>query len=356
MRALSIPSSDTAIHENAAASPHVEPRALREELKKYHAPNTVRSVLEVAVSAAPFVALWIAMWLALEFVGYWLTLLIAIPAAGFLVRLFLIQHDCGHGSVFRSRSLNNWIGRVVGVLTLTPYDHWRRTHAMHHAGSGNLDRRGIGDVATLTVREYRTLGPLSRLGYRLYRNPSVLFGLGPFFVFVLHHRLPIGFMRAGTMHWVSTMGTNLAIAAVVAILALVIGIGPFLLIHLPVVFLAAGIGVWLFYIQHQFEHTQWEFCDRWQHADAALHGSSHYDLPPVLRWFAANVGIHHIHHLSSQIPQYRLPEVLRDHPELREVNRLSLMSSLRCLRLALWDEDKRRMVSFSEAMRCTQGA
>ena len=329
--------------------PPVEARSLSRALKTYREPDQRRSLLEVVVSAAPFVALWLAMWLALEFVGYWLTLILAIPTSAFLVRLFLIQHDCGHGSVFHRRSINDWLGRVLGVLTLTPYDHWRRTHALHHAGSGNLDHRGIGDVFTLTVREYRTIGWLGRVGYRFYRNPLVLFGLGPFFVFVLHHRLPIGFMRAGRMHWVSTMCTNAAILAVVALLAWSIGLGTFLLVHLPIVLLAGGVGVWLFYIQHQFEATHWDGGKEWQHADAALHGSSYYDLPAVLRWFAANIGIHHVHHLSSRIPHYRLPEVLRDFPELREMNRITLLDSLKCWRLALWDEDRRRLVPFAAA-------
>lgn len=329
--------------------PEIDARRVGGELKRYADPDLRRSLFEVLVSAVPLVALWLAMWLALETVGYWLTLLLAFPTAGFLVRLFLIQHDCGHGSVFRRQSRNNWLGRVIGVVTLTPYDHWRRTHALHHAGSGNLDRRGIGDVATLTVREYRELGMWGRLKYRLYRHPLVLFGIGPFFVFLIHHRLPIGFMRAGRMHWVSTMGTNVAIAAAVAGLMWAVGVGPFLMVHMPVVFLASAAGVWLFYVQHQFERTHWDGAEDWSHPDAALHGSSHYQLPPVLGWLAANVGIHHVHHLSSRIPHYRLPEVLRDHPELRETNRLTLWESIKGVRLTLWDEDSRRLVPFRAA-------
>ncbi len=338
----SAPLPDAAVDPSSA----VAVRQLSKALARYRDPDHVRSVAAIVMSAAPFAALWAAMWLALTFVGYWLALLLALPAAGFLVRLFLIQHDCGHGSMFRGRAANDWIGRVLGVITLTPYDHWRRTHALHHAGSGHLDRRGIGDVATLTVREYRALGWLSRLQYRIYRSVPVLFGLGPFFVFVLHHRLPIGFMRAGRMHWASTMGTNAAIAAAVVGLAWAVGFGTFLMIHLPIIFLGAGAGVWLFYIQHQFETTHWDRGQEWEHHEAALHGSSYYDLPALLRWFSANVGIHHVHHLSSRIPHYRLPEVLRDHPELRGINRLTLRQSLRCVRLSLWDEDARRLVSF----------
>ena len=305
--------------------------------------------VEVAVSVLPFAALWFLMWLALTAVGYWATLLLAVPAAGFLVRIFLIQHECGHGSVFTRQTPNNWVGRVLGVLTLTPYDHWRRTRALHHAGSGNLDRRGIGDVATLTVREYRGLDRWGRLQYRLYRNPVVLFGIGPFFIFLLHHRLPIGFMRGGRMHWASTMGTNAGIAAAVAVMIWLVGVGPFLMIHLPIVLLASAAGVWLFYVQHQFEDTHWDAGEEWQQSIAALHGSSYYDLPAVLRWMTANIGIHHVHHLSSRIPHYRLPKVLKDFPELQHVNRLSLMESLKCVRLTLWDENARRLVSYRAA-------
>lgn len=321
-----------------------DPRALSRALKAYATPDMGRSLFEVAISVVPFVALWFAMWLALTSVGYALALLLAVPAAGFLVRIFLIQHDCGHGSVFNRQSVNNWLGRVLGVVTLTPYDHWRRTHALHHAGSGNLDRRGIGDVETLTVREYLLRGWWGRLQYRLYRHPLILFGVGPFFVFLLHHRLPIGFMRAGRMHWVSTMGTNLAIAGTVGAMTWAIGVVPFLMIHLPIVLLASAAGVWLFYVQHQFEETHWDTSDRWTHPTAALEGSSHYDLPAVLRWVTANIGIHHVHHLSSRIPHYRLPQVLRDFPELRDVNRLTFADSLKCVRLMLWDESNRRLV------------
>ncbi|MCF3933349.1 fatty acid desaturase [Acuticoccus sp. M5D2P5] len=327
----------------------IHPDEIGRALKVYGQPRTGRSLFEVGASVLPFVAIWIAMWAALVHVGYWLVLLLAVPAAGFLVRLFLIQHDCGHSSVFRRQWANDWLGRVLGVITLTPYDHWRRTHALHHAGSGNLERRGIGDVATLTVREYRALGRFGRLRYRLYRHPAILFGIGPLFVFVLHHRLPIGFMQSGAMHWTSTMGTNAAIAGVTAVLIWIVGVGPFLAIHGPIAFLGAAAGVWLFYVQHQFEHTYWDAPPSWRRPVAALEGSSHYHLPGVLRWLTANIGIHHVHHLSSRIPHYRLPEVLRDHPELDAMNRLTIADSLRSVRLSLWDEDRRRLVPFSTA-------
>jgi len=271
-----------------------------------------------------------------------------VPAAGFLVRLFMIQHDCGHGAFFRQREANDWVGRVISVLTLTPYDFWRRTHAMHHASSGNLDHRGTGDIDMLTVREYLALPRREQLLYRLYRHPLVLFGVGPVYNFLLRQRLPFGLMRDGWQPWVSTMGTNIAIAALVAVMMWLVGVRPFLLVHLPITFLGAAIGVWLFYVQHQFEETFWARNENWNFQEAALHGSSHYDLPGVLRWFTANIGVHHIHHLCARIPYYRLPGVLRDHPHLAAIGRLTLWDSLKCVRMALWDEEQRRGVSFRE--------
>jgi acyl-lipid omega-6 desaturase (Delta-12 desaturase) len=333
-------------HNSSASGP--DARGWTQILGGYRQPNYLRSVVELVITALPLVALWVFAWFAFTLGHAWISLLIAIPAAGFLVRLFMIQHDCGHGAFFSHRHANDWVGRVIGVLTLTPYDFWRRTHAVHHATAGNLDHRGIGDVETLTVREYRALSYWGRLQYRLYRHPLIMFGLGPAYLFLLQYRLPVGFMRNGWQPWASTMATNLAIALVVAILVWFVGIKAFLLVHLPITLLAATAGVWLFYMQHQFEHTIWARDGEWRLHDAALHGSSYYDLPAFLRWFTANIGVHHVHHLCSRIPCYRLPEVLRDHPELRDVGRLTLLESLRCVRLALWDEERNRLVSFRE--------
>jgi omega-6 fatty acid desaturase (delta-12 desaturase) len=261
----------------------------------------------------------------------------------------MIQHDCGHGSFFPSKPANDWVGRAIGVVTMTPYDHWRRSHAIHHATSGNLDRRGIGDIDTLTVSEYFARNWRDRLGYRLYRHPLVMFGVGPLYLFLIEHRLPFGFMSKGAMPWLSTMTTNAGILIAASLLIWGAGLTPFLAVQLPTIAIAAAAGVWLFYVQHQFEGTTWEGAADWSQPEAALHGSSYYDLPPPLLWFSGNIGVHHVHHLSSGIPLYRLPEVLRNHPELREVGRLGLWESLACVRLALWDAEKRRMVSFGEA-------
>ncbi len=317
-------------------------------LADYQAPSTARSTFEIVVSAVPFVALWVLSGLAAVY-GHWWGLVLTVPAAGFLVRLFMLQHDCGHGALFSRRGLNDWTGRVIGVLTLTPYDYWRRTHAVHHATTGNLDRRGIGDVSTLTVREYRAMSWLGRLRYRLYRHPLVMFGIGPAWLFVCQYRLPFGMMRAGHLPWTSTLLTNLAVAVPVALLIWLMGLWPFLMVQVPITLIAATIGVWLFYVQHQFDETHWYGGQEWNFHSAALHGSSHYDLPPVLRWFSGNIGIHHVHHLSSKVPFYRLPQVLRDHPGLRDIGRITLVDSLRFVRLVLWDENARRLVSFRDA-------
>jgi len=279
---------------------------------------------------------------------YW-GVLLTVPAAAFLLRLFMVQHDCGHGAFFGRRALDDWVGRVLGVLTLTPYDCWRRTHAIHHATSGNLNARGIGDVRTLTLAEYRALGRWGRLGYRLYRHPIVMFGLGPLYLFVLQQRLPVGAMRGGTVPWVSTMGTNVAIGAIVVALVWLLGLVPFLLVQAPIVLMASTAGVWLFYVQHQFEHTHWSVKSEWEFENAALRGSSFYNLPRPLHWLTANIGIHHVHHLSSRVPYYRLPQVLKDFPELAAIGRISILDSLRGVRLVLWDEAQQRLISFREA-------
>jgi omega-6 fatty acid desaturase (delta-12 desaturase) len=322
-------------------------RALTLSLARYREPNHGRSIVEILITVVPFVLLWLLMLLSLH-IGYGLYLLLAVPAAGFLVRLFMIQHDCGHGSFFRHRLVNDWVGRVIGVFTLTPYDFWRHTHGIHHATSGNLDRRGIGDIDTLTVREYLALSRWRRLSYRLYRHPIIMFGVGPAYLFILRQRLPVGLTREGWGPWVSTMATNGAIALVVTGIVWRVGVGPFLLVHLPITVLGGAIGVWLFYVQHQFEHTDWSENRNWNFATAALHGSSHYDLPVALRWFTANIGVHHVHHLCSRIPFYRLPLALRHHPDLANVGRLTLGQSLACVRLVLWDEAARRLISFRE--------
>jgi omega-6 fatty acid desaturase (delta-12 desaturase) len=329
-----------------ARPPLTDARQWPRRLAAYRDGDALRSLLELAVTVIPLIGIWSLMWAALQH-DAWLCLLLSVPAAGFLVRLFMIQHDCGHGAFFRGRALNDWVGRAISIVTLTPYDVWKRTHAVHHAGVGNLKLRGIGDLVTMTVREYLRVGPWRRFWYRLYRHPAVLFGLGPAYMFLLQNRLPIGLMRRGWRPWLSAMATNLATASIAASLIWMEGARPLLFIFLPTTLLAASAGVWLFFVQHQFEETYWAADEDWSHPEASLNGSSHYVLPALLRWFTANIGVHQVHHLNSRIPFYRLPEVLRNHPELAEVGRLTLVESFRCVRLALWDEDRRRLVSFS---------
>ena len=330
----------------------IDPRRLAYELRPFTKVRTGRSVWELAVTLVPFVALVLAMLVALAS-GYAIGLAL-VPVAGLLLlRAFIIQHDCGHDAFLTKRASNDWLGRALGVLTFTPYDCWRRSHTLHHANTGNLDARGFGDVDTLTVREFQSAGRFQRLFYRVYRHPVVLFGIGPAYLFLLRHRLPIGLMREGTRYWVSAIATNLATAAILAGLMAVFGIGNTLLVIIPTLLVAASTGVWLFYIQHQFEHAHWDKRENWSFHDAALKGSSHLDLPQPLRWFTGNIGMHHVHHLASRIPFYRLPNVLAAYPELRNLNRFTIAQTLRPLTLALWDEDQRRLVSFREAARAS---
>lgn len=330
--------------------PDVQPAGdWSKRLADYRAPKTSRSIFEILVTAVPLAAIWGLAWALHAHGWWWAALILTVPASLFLVRLFMIQHDCGHGSFFQGRRANEWVGRSISVLTLTPYDYWRQTHAIHHATSGNLDRRGLGAIEMLTVDEYKALPPLKRLGYRLYRHPMVMFGLGPAFVFFLMNRLPIGMMRQGWRPWVSVAGNTVGAITGIAVLAWLFGAAPVLMVNLLTMLLAATIGVWLFFVQHQFEAAQWARQGVWKRDDAALAGSSHYDLPPVLRWLTANIGIHHVHHLSSRIPFYRLDQVLAEHPELKSVSRVGLKESFRCARLALWDEAGGRLVSFRDA-------
>jgi acyl-lipid omega-6 desaturase (Delta-12 desaturase) len=317
-------------------------------LKAYGA-NTKRSLLQLALTIIPFFALLIIMAVAAAQHIYWLSLLLAAPTAGLLVRLFIFQHDCGHGAYFPSRTANDILGRFISVLTFTPYDQWKRSHAYHHAASGDLDRRGQGDVVVMTTREYQAAPRFKRLGYRLYRNPIIMIALGAPVNFLLLQRIPLGRAFRDRPSMRSIMGLNLALLIAFGLPIAMIGVWPVLTAYLPMLIIAAWIGGWLFYIQHQFEGTYWERGENWNFHQAAIESSSYFVLPPVLRWFTGNIGLHHIHHLCSKIPNYRLQACLDAFPELRDVaRRITLRGSLKCWRLALWDEDRRRLVSFRE--------
>lgn len=318
-----------------------------QRLAPYRTPDDRRASFEVVLTIGLFVGLWVAMW-SLIGISELAILALTIPTAGLMVRLFIIQHDCGHAAMFSSSKWNDRVGRALGILTLTPYDYWRRSHALHHSASGNLDRRGIGDIDTLTVDEYLALSRMGRIKYRLYRHPLVMFGLGPAYLFLLQHRLPLTALKEDRAALRNVIATNVGILVVWVGLALLIGVGPFLLIQLPVTLIGASIGVWLFYVQHQFDPTHWDRSPDWNREHAALHGSSFYDLPKPLMWMTGNIGIHHVHHLSSRIPFHRLPQVMRDFPELKQIGRLTLWQSIKCVPLALWDEKARRLISFRQ--------
>ena len=281
--------------------------------------------------------------------AYWATLLLTLPAAGLLVRLFIFQHDCGHGSFFKSRAVNGVVGNFISIFTLTPYDYWRRSHAQHHATSGNLDKRGLGDVPTFTVKEYLAFSRIKKLGYRLFRNPIIMVGIAVPVNFILLQRIPFGRDVQDSATVRSVLGLNLMLLVAFGTPMFFFGVVPVLMVYLPVIILAAAIGGWLFYVQHQFEDAYWRRTEDWDFHVSAVSGSSYYELPKILQWFTGNIGMHHIHHLCCRIPNHRLVECFDTFPELNNISkRITLRDSLKCWRFALWDEDKGAMVSFDE--------
>ena len=322
-------------------------RTLSQRFKAYGA-DAERSIFQLVTTGTVFVLLLTVMGVASRG-HYWLTLLLSVPAAGLLVRLFIIQHDCGHGSFFASRLANDILGRALSLLTLTPYSSWKAGHAAHHASTGNLDRRGSGDVETMTVAEYQSSGFLRRLGYRLYRNPLVMVLFGAPINFVVLQRLPTGSALRDRKRRNSILALDLALIVAFGLPCAVFGAWPVLMTYLPVIVIGSWIGNWLFYVQHQFEQTHWERGRDWDFHVAAMAGSSYFKLPPVLQWFSGNIGLHHVHHLCSRVPNYRLQACLDAAPELHGVTKLiTLRESLGCWRLALWDERQNTLVSFRQ--------
>lgn len=315
---------------------------------KAYGADAKRSIFQLVTTATAFIALLVVMGVA-SHGRYWLTLLLALPAAGLLVRLFIIQHDCGHGSFFKSRAANDFLGRALCVLTLTPYGSWKSSHAFHHGSTSNLDRRGRGDVDTLTVAEYLALAPLKKLVYRLYRNPFVMVILGAPINFIVIQRLPLGRAFRDRKSRRSILSLDLVLLVAVGLPCAIIGVRPVLGTYLPVMIIASWIGNWLFYVQHQFERTLWERDATWNFYAAAIGGSSYFKLPPILQWFSGNIGLHHVHHLCSRVPNYRLQACLDAAPELDRVTKLiTLRESLGCWRLALWDERRHLLVGFRD--------
>ncbi len=334
----------------SADSLRAQARAFARHCAHYRNPDARRAITQMCTTSVPFLVL-VTVMIWLTGYAYWATLLLAIPTGGLLVRFFIIQHDCGHGSFLGTRGANDILGRLMSILTLTPYGLWRREHAMHHAGSGNLERRGVGDIETMTVEEYLAAGRFQRIRYRIYRNPAFLFGLGVPIYFLILQRSPWGHGLPFRDAWKSTLGLNLAIAIVYGSLSWFIGLGTLLAVMLPIVVVASAAGGWLFFIQHQFENTHWEPTEAWDFQTAAVHGSSYYALPKVLQWFTGNIGLHHIHHLNSMVPNYRLQECMDALPALASVNRLTIRQSLRCVRYTLWDSASRRLIAFSDLPR-----
>jgi omega-6 fatty acid desaturase (delta-12 desaturase) len=331
-----------------AARRHSERPFWREDLAPYAQPHLGRSLLDLASSVVPYLGLSAAMYLGLVLgLSYLLVLVIAIPAAGFLVRTFILFHDCSHGSFLPSKRANAWLGVVLGLLVYSPFLRWRHDHAIHHATSGDLDRRGGGDVRTLTVTEYHALPWRARLAYRLFRNPLVMFGIGPIVALLVGPRLVARTARPRLRR--SVIGTNIALAILVSTLCWLLGWRDFLLVQAPTVMLAGSAGIWLFYVQHQFEDAYWQDTGDWSYAAAALRGSSYLKLPKVLQFFSGNIGLHHVHHLNARIPNYNLQRAHDENAIFHDVPTLSLSEGLRTVRLKLWDEDRGRLVTFAQA-------
>ncbi len=315
----------------------------KQAIAKHRKPMLRNSIWQIINSFVPYLCLCGLMYWTLD-ISYWLTLPLAVVAAGFMIRIFIIFHDCGHGSFFRSQRANHFLGFVAGVLTFTPYLQWRYKHALHHATSSDLDRRGIGDIWTLTVQEYVEAPLWKRILYRLFRNPLVLFTVVPLYLFLIHQRIPsrtVGKRERMGVHW-----TNGALLAIAVLTSLTIGVKAYLLIQLPVIMVTGTVGLWLFYVQHQFDGVYWERGENWGFAEAALKGSSFYKLPKFLQWFTGNIGFHHIHHLNPGIPNYNLEKCHRESPMFQEVKAVTLWSSMRSISFRLWDEQRKMLVGY----------
>ena len=310
----------------------------------YQKPSVPRAVWQLVNTLVPYVGLWVLMYFTVS-ISWWLTIPLAILAGAILVRAFIIFHDCGHSSFFKSSKANHIFGAITGVFTFTPFYHWRWEHAIHHSSSGDLDRRGTGDIWTLTVQEYLESSRWKRFAYRLARNPFILFVIAPLYLFLVHQRFPK--LKAPTRERYSVYWTNLALGTIAAVLIAKFGLKAYIILQLTVLITAGATGVWLFYVQHQFEGVYWERQDDWDYVQAALQGSSFYKLPKILQWFSGNIGYHHIHHLSPRIPNYHLEKCHREQPLFQKVKPVTFFGSFKSLTFRLWDERKRELVGFN---------
>jgi acyl-lipid omega-6 desaturase (Delta-12 desaturase) len=316
-----------------------------EIIGRYNIPDPVKSWWQIINSVGSYIILWVIMIKTID-ISYWLTLFLSVFAAGFMVRIFIIFHDCGHGSFFKSKKLNRVVGIITGVIVFTPYHKWTHSHKIHHQTVGNLDKRGTGDVTTLTVEEYSKLSKWKKLGYRFYRNPFFLLGIAPVLLFTIQHRFTDKDMSWKEKLYVHL--TTLAIAGAITLLILVIGWKTFLMIQLPILYIATVHGVWLFYVQHQYRHVKWTESEGWDYKTIALNGSSLFKLPAILNWFTGSIGYHHIHHLSPLIPNYNLKRCHNENPIFQEVKPLTFFTAFESLFLRLWDEKKQMLIKFSE--------
>jgi omega-6 fatty acid desaturase (delta-12 desaturase) len=319
---------------------------------RYCEPHLPRSLLDVATSVVAYLALSVVLHLTLG-VSVLLTVVLVVLTAGFLVRTFVVFHDCGHGSLFSSKRANRWVGRFAGLLVLSPYERWRHDHAVHHGSSGDLERRGVGDIVTLTVDEYRARSRRGRLAYRLTRSPVVMFGLGPIVAMVVGPRIATRSQRPRLRN--SVLATDACVFFVAAVLCWLIGWERLLLVWAPSALLAGSIGIWLFYVQHQFEDAYWQSSADWDYTEAALRGSSYLKLPRLLEFFTGHIGLHHVHHLNARIPNYNLPRAHRENAIFHQVPTLSLLDGLRAVNLKLWDPDRGKLVSFAQARQMSIG-
>lgn len=323
------------------------PEVWKSVTDKYRSAIRRKSIWQIVNSFIPFTAIWVLMYYSLDY-SYLLTLLLSVFAAGFIMRVFIIQHDCGHGSFFKSKKANDYLGLVCSVFTFTPYHYWRKSHAIHHASVGKLEERGIGDVFTLTVEEYMARGKWGRFRYRIYRNPLILFMIIPPVLFLFLYRFPISKLGAMKSLHTTVYITNIVIGVIAGAIIFFIGIKAFLLIQVPIIFLTLSAGTWFFYVQHQFEDTYWKEEKEWDYTEAALQGSSYYKLPRLLQWFTGNIGFHHIHHLSPRIPNYMLEKCHEENTIFQKGAVLTLRSSLKSLYLNLWDARRKKLISFGD--------